>query len=227
MGICARLEVVDDVLNGPTADALARVGRDVRRVPVLQQALRHALPVLIAALSHTSSRFDISGWRDGGHYPVVQGRRGARGESRKTRTTAEQSPLRKHCLQKSLLPKDGFASAMERAATLSFTVRRWCKLWRRLFSHPLPAPINSAVPENETTPTTFLAPNRGMESGRSIRLLLHAQQGRACFNRLSSITSRQPHGQIIRPPKDERLLRPDRVLPVEVCQEIRLPERCG
>ena len=65
------------------------------------------------------SRFDISGWRDRGLYPLVQGRRGARGKSRERRATAEQSPLRKHCLQKSPLPKDGFASAMERAVTLS------------------------------------------------------------------------------------------------------------
>ena len=30
---------------------------------------------------YVTSRFDISGWRDRGLYPLVQGRRGARGKS--------------------------------------------------------------------------------------------------------------------------------------------------
>jgi hypothetical protein len=39
-----------------------------------------------AGSSTSCSRFDISGWRDRGLYPLVQGRRGARGESTESMT---------------------------------------------------------------------------------------------------------------------------------------------
>jgi hypothetical protein len=43
--------------------------------------LREMIGFSAQRLSTSCSRFDISGWRDRGLYPLAQGRRGARGES--------------------------------------------------------------------------------------------------------------------------------------------------
>src|SRR6266403_4591260 len=49
VAVRCRLEIGDDVLNRPSADALAWVCRDVGRVPALQQAALQIARVLVGA----------------------------------------------------------------------------------------------------------------------------------------------------------------------------------
>ena len=69
--------------------------------------------------STSCSRFDISGWRDRGLYPLVLGRRDARGRIKGNKGRLPSSRLVQALSTKSQLPKDDFASAMERAVALS------------------------------------------------------------------------------------------------------------
>ena len=69
--------------------------------------------------STSCSRFDISGWRDRGLYPLVLGRRDARGRIEGNKGRLPSSRLVQALSTKSQLPKDDFASAMERAVALS------------------------------------------------------------------------------------------------------------